>query len=218
VWIYNLNLFTGKIRDLLSKAVTFTLIDPLFDEFSNYSPVIRGNSLSLFHRKTLQSTRYTLNQTVDLGTAYCYIQSGIDLCFGGTTHNQVFEVNVKNGTVMRASSMHQNRLYAGIFNLNGKWVLIFGGKGPISLNRIWPENTIFPATHSLFPASTGVMPTSLFTKSSPLATSQLKSFLRESQSECSSNTTEGDIFTGPFGSCSGFNLGVTPKSRERSSR
>ena len=135
---YNLNMFTGKLelqgmRDLLSKAVTFTLTENhLFEEIIYDIPVIKGNNLRLYDSNSYQLTQRTLSQTprIDNSTAYCYIKGSTVLCCGGANHNEVYEVNVQNGTVVQAPSMHQKRRLAGIFNLNGKYVLLFGGCNP----------------------------------------------------------------------------------------
>ena len=148
---YTLNMFTGKLelqgmRDLLSKAATFTLAENhLFKEIISPMkdiPIIKGNSLRLYDSHTYQLTQRTLNQTprIDQGTAYCYINENTVLCCGGTTHNDVYEVNVQNGIVNQVASMSLNRRWAGIFNWNGKYVLIFGGYNPSFLNSVEKYN------------------------------------------------------------------------------
>lgn len=135
---YELKMTTGKIefqamRDLLVKAVTFTLEENcLLDEIVRIMdiPVLKGNNLRLFNRETLQMTERILNQTTQINrcTAYCYIKNNILLCCGGETHSDVYEVNVQSGTVMQARSMNSIREFAGIFNLNGENVFVFGGR------------------------------------------------------------------------------------------
>lgn len=137
-------MFKGKlelqgIKDLLSKTVSFALDENhLFETL--HIPVIKENNVCLYNKKTLQMTQHALSLTpqVDKGTAYCCTTENTVFCCGGCNSSDVYEVNAQSGAVERPPGMHQNKDYAGIFNLSGKCVLLFGG-----VNKHYEKGYVF---------------------------------------------------------------------------
>lgn len=73
-------------------------------------------------------TQLTLNQTtrVDAYTAYYYIRSDTVICCGGSGHNEVYEVNIRTGSVDRPPNMNAVRTWTGIW-FTRQQVFVFGG-------------------------------------------------------------------------------------------
>lgn len=85
--------------------------------------MIKGNALRLFHPDTFQMATLALSQATNIGQflACCYIRTDTLLCRGGyrgVALNEVYEVNVRTGSVDKASNMSIARYFVGIFCTN----------------------------------------------------------------------------------------------------
>lgn len=128
-------IFTGKVElqsiyEALKKCVTYGVVEsPLQQAIESVIPVIKGNSLRLYSRKTLQMSKFNLYPAtrIDHSSAYCFIGPDTLLAVGGTSHNEVYEINVRTGHVDQSSKMTSNRWHAGIYPYKGEFVFVFGG-------------------------------------------------------------------------------------------
>lgn len=128
-----IEVFTGKmefqgIYKLVEKCVTYEVVEsPLLQILA--IPVLKGNSLRLYHRRTLEMTQLTLSQAtnIDQNSAYCFIGLNTVLAVGGGCHSEVYEINVHTGKVDRRPNMSSNRGYAGVYPYKGEYVFVFGG-------------------------------------------------------------------------------------------
>jgi len=137
--VYGQRMFAGKIElagiySTLEKAMTCELTPNVLQEKTEIHPipVIKGNSLRLFHPITLQMSQLPLTQTteIDQSSAYCYIGNDTVLSCGGgsgsSVHSEVYEISIRTGRVERAPSMKSNRSWVGIWCTN-LHVYVFGG-------------------------------------------------------------------------------------------
>jgi hypothetical protein len=94
-------------------------------------PVIKGNTLRLFDRITLQMSQITLNQTTDIdnSTGFCWISNAVVLCAGGWddgAHNKAYEINVKSAQVEKTADMNWSRGWVGMWKYK-EYCFVFGG-------------------------------------------------------------------------------------------
>ena len=89
-------IFTGKmafqeIFGLLEKCVSYEMQDSLILQESGHIPVLKGNLLRLFNRKTLHMSQLTLSHVtrIDYATAYCFLTPNTLLAVGGIGHSDV---------------------------------------------------------------------------------------------------------------------------------
>jgi len=129
----SVQMFTGRlelqgVEKMLEKAFAVEVLRGILEqELGQDIPVLKGNSLRLFDRKTLQMTTQVLDQTTrfDEATAYCYIGPTTLLAVGGMYHNEVYEVN-ESGKVGRAPNMTTIRGWVGLINYR-HFVYVIGG-------------------------------------------------------------------------------------------
>jgi len=134
-------IFTGKmafqeIFGLLEKCVSYEMQDSLILQESGHIPVLKGNHLRLFNRKTLHMSQLTLSHVtrIDYATAYCFLTPNTLLAVGGIGHSDVYEVNIRSGTVERTANMNCTRWWTGVFPYRGQFVYAFGGSNGNFLN------------------------------------------------------------------------------------
>lgn len=131
---YDVKLFAGTLElqgigKMLEKSVSVETISSLFDKQMGMDiPVLKGKSLRLYNRKTLQIAQLELDQAtrIDNATAYCYIGPTTIFAAGGQSHAEVYMVNIENGKVEKGPNMTTLRFWVGIIYYK-EHVFAFGG-------------------------------------------------------------------------------------------